>query len=139
MKGQANRKATKTEMNALYTAFDIHRRAAILAAEWTAFDPFGAVVYTLRDFEDAAFDVRECVVNRKDYWDFTAELNHPLRPIKAGRDKYETFRNHLKGIEGAIRRLLCNEWIRKTINRDDNLTVSLDLLRESMAELKRNM
>ena len=131
-------KANKTEMQALYTAFDIHRRAATLAAMWTAFDPFGAVVYELRDLEGAAFSLREAVNDAKDYWDYTKEPNHPLRQIREGHDKYETFRNHIKGIEGAIRRLLANKFILDLIAQKDALPDAIDKLRESIAELKSN-
>ena len=131
-------KATKTEMEALYTAFDIHRRAAILAAMWTAFDPFGAVVYELRDLEGAAFSLREAVNDAKDYWDYTKEPNHPLRQIGEGHDKYETFRNHIKGIEGAIRRLLRNKWIDAEVGKTADFTTALNDVRDSIAELKSN-
>lgn len=104
-------KANEEEMQALYMAFDIHRRAATLAAMWTAFDPFGAVVYILREFESAAWNLRETVNSLKDSWDFADEPNHPLRKIKEGKDKYGTFRNHIKGIEGAMRRLSRNKYI----------------------------
>ena len=130
------KKATKTEMAALYTAFDIHRRSAILAAMWTAFDPFGAVVYELRNLERAAFTLREVVKDAKDYWDYTNEPDHPLRRIKEGHDKYETFRNHIKGIEGAIRRLLCNKWIDAEFGKTEDFTTALDYVRDSIAELK---
>lgn len=104
-------KATKEEKQALYAAFDIYRRVAILAAMWTAFDPFGAIVYVLRDLESAAWDLREAVNNLKDYWNYTEEPNRPLRKIKEGKDEYGTFRNHIKGIEGAMRRLSRNPYI----------------------------
>lgn len=130
------KKATKTEMQALYTAFDIHRRAVTLAAMWTAFDPFGAVVYELRDLESAAFSLREAVNDAKDYWDYTKEPNHPLRRIKEGHDRYETFRNHLKGIEGAIRRLLANKFVLDLIAQEDALPDAIDDLLRSIAELK---
>ena len=96
----------KTELKALYVAYDIHRRAATLAAMWIAFDPFGAVVYSLRDFEADAFDLRMSVENMKDNWCFANEPNHPLKPIKAGADMYGTFQNHIKGLQGAIRRFV---------------------------------
>ena len=105
-------KDNKTEMQALYTAYDIHRRVAMLAAMWTAFDPFGAVVYHLYDMQEAAWTLREEVQNSKTYWNYAKEPNHPLRPVKEGKDKYETFENHIKGIEGAIRRFLRNPWIK---------------------------
>ena len=103
-------KANKAEMQALYTAVDIHRRVAVLTAMWTAFDPFGAVVYTLRVLESVAWQLREAVDNLKTDWDYTKQPNHPLRKIKAGKDEYETFRNHVKGIEGAMRRLSRNHY-----------------------------
>lgn len=128
------KKATKTELNALYTAFDIHRRAVILAATWTAFDPFGAVVYDLHDLVNAAFGLREAVNNAKYYWDYTKEPNHPLRPIKEDKDKYETFRKHIKGIKGALLRLLHNKWIAKKVDIKDELR----LVKEDLAELESN-
>lgn len=132
------KKATKTEMNALYTAFDIHRRAIVLAAKWIAFDPFGAIVYALRDLESSAFAVREAVNNAKDFWDFSKEPNHPLRQVKAGRDEYATFANHIKGIEGAVRRLLANKWAAELFNSGTPLLL-LDELRDSLKELKANL
>lgn len=129
------KKATKTEMNALYTAFDIHRRAAILAAMWTAFDPFGAVVYELHDLVNAAFGLREAVNDAKDYWNYEKEPNHPLRPINDGKDKYETFRKHVKGIEGAMRRLLRNPWIAQGVDISEDIAA----LRDSLEELKLNL
>ena len=110
-------KANKTEMQALYTAFDIHRRVAVLAAMWTAFDPFGAVVYELHDVQEAAWTLREEVQNAKTYWDYTEAPYRPLRPIKEGKDKYETFRNHVKGIEGAVRRFERNPWVSETMDK----------------------
>lgn len=132
------KKASKTEMKALYTAFDIHRRTATLAAMWTAFDPFGAIVYALRSLEWAAFALREAVKDTKDYWDYTKEPNHPLRPIKEGHDNYGTFKNHIKGIEGAIRRLLRNNWIVAEVGKNEDFTTALEDMREYMAELKSN-
>lgn len=129
------KKATKTEMQALYTAFDIHRRAAILAAMWTAFDPFGAVVYELHDLVNAAFGLCEAVDDAKECWEYDEEPNHPLRSIKDGKDKYETFRNHVKGIEGAMRRLLRNPWIAK----DVDISKEIGTLRDIIAELKSNL
>lgn len=111
-------KANKEEMQALFTAFDIHRRAATLAAMWTAFDPFGAVVYILRDFEAAAWDLRENVNILKDSWDYAEAPNHPLRKIKEGKDKYGTLRNHVKGIEGAMRRLSRNKYIIRNFGKN---------------------
>lgn len=129
--------ATKTEMQALYTAFDIHRRVLTLAAMWTAFDPFGATVYELQILADEAWDLRVEVASRKDDWDFTKEPYHPLRPIKEGKNPYATFKNHIKGIEGAIRRLLRNSWIEKEL--DAPLTVTIDKMRYSIWVLRLQM
>ena len=129
------KKATKTEMQALYTAFDIHRRAAILAAMWAAFDPFGAVVYELHFLVSAAFGLREAVNEAKEFWNYEKEPYHPLRPIKNGQDKYETFRKHIKGIEGAMRRLLRNPWIAKDVDISEDIAA----LRDSLKELKANL
>ena len=135
---EANTKnATKTEMQALYTAFDIHRRIATLAAMWTAYDPFGAVAYTLNDFLGEAWDLREEVVNSKTFWNYTEEPYHPLRPIKKGKDNYATFKNHLKGIEGAIRRFLRNPWIAEM--KDGRIPFVVKSIREMMAELRSQM
>lgn len=130
-------KATKTEMQALYTAFDIHRRIATLAAMWTAYDPFGAVAYTLHDFLGNAWALREEVVNSKTFWDYKEEPYHPLRPIKKGNDDYATFKNHLKGIEGAIRRFLRNPWIAEM--KDARIAFVVERIREMMAELRSQM
>ena len=129
--------ATKTELQALYTAFDIHRRVLTLAAMWTAFDPFGAVVYTLNDFLGEAWALHEEVVNSKTYWDYDKEPYHPLRPIKKGKDNYETFRNHLKGIEGAVRRFLRNPWI--TEMKDARIAFFVKDIRGIIAELRSQM
>ena len=129
------KKANKTELDALYTAFDIHRRAAILAAMWIAFDPFGAVVYDLHDLVNAAFGLREAVNDAKEYWNYDEEPYHPLRPIKEGKDKYETFGKHIKGIKGALLRLLRNKWIAKEVDIEDKFR----LVKESLAELESNI
>jgi hypothetical protein len=126
------KKATNTEMQALYTAFDIYRRAAILAAMWTAFDPFGAVVYELRDLVNAAFGLREAVNDAKEFWNYDEEPNHPLRSIKDGKDKYETFRKHIKGIKGALLRLLRNKWIAREVD----IEYELQVVKDSLAELE---
>lgn len=104
-------KASKEEKQALYTSFDIHRRVMVLAAMWTAFDPFGAAVHVLRDLESDAWNLREAVEHLKPYWNYTEQPNHPLHKIKEGKDEYGTFRNHIKGIEGALRRLSRNPYI----------------------------
>lgn len=129
--------ATKTEMQALYTAFDIHRRVLTLAAMWTAFDPFGAVVYTLNDLLGEAWALHEEVVNSKTSWDYTKEPYHPLRPIKKGKDNYATFKNHLKGIEGAIRRFLRNPWIAEI--KDARIAFVVKSIREMIVELRSQM
>jgi len=129
-------KATKTEMQALYTAFDIHRRVLTLAAMWTAFDPFGAVVYELRNTEECAWELRQIIDGVKD-WDYTKELYHPLRPIKEGKDSYATFKNHIKGIEGAIRRLLCNSWIASLT--DTRIQLAIRKIRHRINELRYQM
>ena len=129
--------ATKTEMQALYTAFDIHRRVLTLAAMWTAFDPFGAVVYHLHDLLESAWALREDVQNSKEYWDYTKEPYHPLRPIKKGKDNYATFKNHLKGIEGAIRRFLRNPWIAEM--KDARIAFVVKCIREMIVELRSQM
>ena len=110
-------KANKAEMQALYTAVDIHRRVAVLTAKWTAFDPFGAVVYTLRVLESVAWQLREAVNDLKDSWDYADAPNHPLRKIKEGKDEYGTFRNHVKGIEGAMRRLSRNPYFIRNLGK----------------------
>ena len=110
-------KANKAEMQALYTAVDIHRRVAVLTAMWTAFDPFGAVVYTLRVLESVAWRLREEVNDLKDSWDYADAPNHPLRKIKEGKDEYGTFRNHVKGIEGAMRRLSRNPYFIRNLGK----------------------
>lgn len=130
-------KATKTEMQALYTAFNIHRRVLMLAAMWTAFDPFGAVVYELQELAEEAWNLREEVFSRKDYWDYAKEPYYPLRPIKWKGNHYDTFKNHLKSIEGAIRRFLRNPWIEKEL--DEPLTVTIDKMRDSILELRSQM
>lgn len=134
---EANTKnATKTEMQALYTAFDIHRRIATLAAMWTAFDPFGAVVHELRNTEECAWELRQ-IIDRVKYWVYTKEPNHPLRPIKEGKDPYATFKNHIKGIEGAIRRLLRNSWIASFT--DNRIQLAVRDIRLSIKELHSQM
>ena len=129
--------ATKTELQALYTAFDIHRRVLTLAAMWTAFDPFGAAVCELQILAAEAWNLREEVGSRKDDWDFTKATYYPLRPIKWEGNHYDTFKNHLKSIEGAIRRFLQNPWIEKEL--DEPLTVTIDKMRDSIRELRSQM
>ena len=130
-------KATNDEMKALYTAFDIHRRAATLAAMWIAFDPFGAVVYELRGLEDAAWGLRERVQMMRPSWDFTKEPYRKLMPIKKGKDNYGTFQNHIKGIEGAIRRLESNNWIMMMNHTTVRLAVAK--LRDQIRDLRWDM
>ena len=129
-------KDNKTEMQALYTAYDIHRRVAMLAAMWTAFDPFGAVVYWLRGFENAAWTLREVVYGLKSDWDYTKEPYHSLRPIKDGDDKYETFKNHIKGIEGAMRRLEANPWIDMVNHTTNKVRIAVEGLREHIRSIR---
>ena len=132
-------KATKDEMKALYTAFDIHRRAVTLAAMWTAWDTFGAVVYELRVLEEAAWNLRERVQTMKPFWDFTKGSCRMLMPIKEGPNKYGTFRSHIKGIEGALRRLLRNPWLDKELHQSEHLTAYICDIRECLTELRRQM
>ena len=132
-------KATKTEMQALYTAFDIHRRILTLAAMWTAFDPFGAVVYHLHELLESAFRLREEVINLKTDWDYTKEPYHPLRPIKEGKDNYATFRNHIKGISGAVRRLERNKWFAKSSPSCETLAEALDTFKSDLAWIKSDL
>ena len=140
MKKPTKRTAKITDAEkAVYTAFDIHRRAAMLAALWIAFDPFGAVVYILRDFEDDAHNLREMVKDTNEIWDSAESLYRPIAAIKEGKDNYETFKNHIKGIEGAIRRLLRNPWI-----ADKNVTQAtaeslVKNLRSDIRELRSQM
>ena len=123
-------KANKAEMQALYTAVDIHRRVAVLTAMWTAFDPFGAVVYALRVLESVAWRLREEVNDLKDSWDYSDEPNHPLREIKEGKDKYGTFRNHVKGIVGALKRLSRNPYIIRNFGKNGLMEVYKDVEEE---------
>lgn len=130
------KEATKTEMQALYTAFDIHRRILTLAAMWTAFDPFGAVVYHLQDLLDSAWRLREEVFNLKMDWDYTEAPYHPLRPIKEGRDNYATFRNHIKGIWGAFRRLQRNEWFDNSCPSNGKLAEAIESFKIALSMMK---
>ena len=49
MKASEKNKTGKVELRGLYAAMNIHRKVLNLVAMWTAFDPFGAVVYELHD------------------------------------------------------------------------------------------
>lgn len=138
-KTMGSNNSTKDEMKALYTAFDIHRRAATLAAMWIAFDPFGAVVYELRGLEDAAWNLREGVQMRKISWDFTKAPYRELLPIKKGKDNYGTFQNHIKGIEGAIRRIEANNWIMMMGHTTNFVRLAVETLREHIRHLRREM
>jgi len=133
------KEATKDEMKALYTAFDIHRRAAALEAMWIAFDPFGAVVYELWRLREASWNLREGVQSLKPSWDFTEAPCRMLMPIKEGPNKYGTFRSHIKGIEGALRRLLRNPWLNKELHKNEHLTAYICYIRESLTDLRWDM
>ena len=97
---------------------DIYRRALLLAEKWTAFDPYGAQVYDLRDLIDDAFGLRERMgFNLKDKdWNILEKASTPVvRKIREEGNPYMTFRNHVKGIEGAVRRLVRNPIYKRTV------------------------
>ncbi len=133
MKASKATETDKVQLRALYAAINIHRKVLNLVAMWTAFDPFGAVVYELHDMADEAWNLREEVISRKDDWNYTKEPNYPHRPI------FGTFKNHLKSIEGAIRRFLRNPWIEKGLDNDESITVTIDKIRDSIRELRSQM
>lgn len=137
MKASEKNKTGKVELRGLYAAMSIHRKVLNLVAMWTAFDPFGAIVYELKNLADEAWNLREEVFSRKDDWDFTKAPYYPLRPIKWEGNHYGTFKNHLKSIEGAIRRFLRNPWIETEL--DEPLTVTIDKIRDSIRELRSQM
>lgn len=110
---------TSEKYKAYRMVCDIHRRIAKLMAMWTEWDVYGAVVYDLRVFETSAFELREVVEEAIRAED--GDVNLPSAPLPVCRlikenplDKYGTFRNHLKGITAALRRLYRNPWF-KTI------------------------
>ena len=101
MEANKENETGNVELRGLYAAMNIHRKVLNLVAMWTAFDPFGAVVYELQNLAAEAWNLREEVGSRKDDWDFTKATYYPLRPIKWEGNHYDTFKNHLKSIEGA--------------------------------------
>ena len=139
MKANKATETDKVQLRALYAAMNIHRKVLNLVAMWTAFDPFGAVVYELHDMADEAWNLREEVISRNDDWNYTKEPYYPLRPIKWEGNHYGTFKNHLKSIEGAIRRFLRNPWIEKGLDNDESITVTIDKIRDSIRELRSQM
>ena len=137
MKANKENETGKAELRGLYAAMNIHRKVLNLVAMWTAFDPFGAVVYELQKLAEESWNLREEVISRKDDWNYTKEPYYPLRPIKWEGNHYGTFKNHLKSIEGAIRRFLRNPWIETEL--DEPLTVTIDKMRDSIRELRSQM
>ncbi len=101
MKAKANEKSA---YRTLRLAVDIHRRCLKLQADWTAFDPYGAVVYDLMYLADNGMALREDIFNSKDDWNLVDE-NLRVRPIAPSKKGYALFKEEIKGIEGALRRL----------------------------------
>lgn len=132
---------SKTEFQALYAAMNIHRKANILAAMWIAFDPFGAVVYELQDLLDETLKLREEIMSRKPDWDFTKATYYPIRPIKEGDggNHYGTFKNHIKSIQGILRRFLRNPWVKEQMGEDKYIGAIVDLIQNSLKGLRQNM
>ena len=96
---------SNTLAKAVQTACEIHIRTLDLTAKWTSFDPFGAVVADLAIAEAHAYWLREQLMVSDPDLDLTA-INPPrVAPVKDGKDQYDTFLNHVKGIESAIHRL----------------------------------
>ena len=139
MKAKKADETEKVELRALYAAMNIHRRALEIAARWTCFDPFGAVVYVLRDLTEEAWNLREEVISRNDDWNYAKEPYYPLRPYKWRGSEYDYFKDCLKGLEGAIRRFLRNPWIADGLDEDYGITVTIDKIRDCISELKAQM
>ena len=93
----------KTAYNALRIAMDIHRRVLKLQSDWVAFDPYGAEVYELLYLADNGLALREAVISSRGDWDFRDKVLHyrQVAPYKSG---YASFKEQIKGIEGALRR-----------------------------------
>ena len=104
MKSKSTHKSN-TLAKAVQTACEIHIRTLDLAAKWTAFDPFGAVVSDLEIAEAHAYWLREQLMVSDPDLDLTAIKPPRVALVKDGKDQYGTFLNHVKGIESAIRRL----------------------------------
>lgn len=120
----------KQRLDAFIKAADIHRRAMTLAALWTAFDPYGVVVYDLRQLEDRAFQLRDYL--NMDDLDLLADAPmSPVREVAEGKDVYGTFLNHLRGIETAIRRFK-----RLPVSRGEVTEYKVRLILLAVAELK---
>ena len=108
MKAKANEKSA---YRTLRLAVDIHRRCLKLQADWTAFDPYGAVVYDLMYLADNGMALREDILNSKDDWNLVDENRRvrPIAPRKKGyafvrslapsKKGYALFKEEIKGIE----------------------------------------
>lgn len=89
---------------AIQTACALHQRTLALYAAFAAFDPYGAALNDLSCAEARAFEIREHLISYNPYFDLAALKPPRISPVKEGKDQYATFRNHVKGIEAAIRR-----------------------------------
>ena len=115
----------------LYFAADIRRRVLNLQHKWTDFDPYGAATYELRDMADNAWAMFDTIAESVDF-DFTT-AKHPIGRIVAyGTHGYGRFAAEVKGIEGALRRLMREPYAK-------NLPVVVCLegnIRNNLKELK---
>lgn len=124
----------KKTIKGYLTAADIYRRALDLAAKWTSFDPLGAQIYDLKELVDAAFALQESVgfaLTDEDWIIMGRYLPPNRRPITEESDPYMTFRNHVKGIQGAIRRLVANTALLDEMKR------KVEVMRADLLELRR--
>ena len=94
---------------ALRQATSLHIRASRLLTLWESFDPYGAVIFYLRDIEKASFDIREeLILSLPDDLiipDLHGQAFPITRNIKRENSVYGTIKNHLKGISANVRRL----------------------------------
>ena len=124
---------------AIRQAASLHIRASRLLTMWTSFDPYGAVVYYLRDMEKAAFSIREELIysipEDMEIPDLHFQAVPTSRNIKSENSVYGTIKNHLKGISANVRRLeKCLAAFPFKVDYIDFLNEVRDCLSESKAQ-----
>ena len=124
----------KQAIRAFRLAVDIHRRCVKLQAEWTAFAPFGAVVYELDYLGANGFSLREAVFTSKDNWDLRDENLH-IRPVAPTKTGYDSFKAQIKGIEGALSRFAKVGYLKD----DEAVQAITDDFKATIKELKSQM
>ena len=124
----------KQAIRAFRLAVDIHRRCVKLQADWTAFDPFGAVVYELDYLGANGFTLRDIIFCSSDDWDLRDENLH-IRPVAPTMTGYDSFKAQIKGIEGALRRFAKVGYLKD----DETVQALMNAFKTNIKELKAQM